>query len=272
MKPTTVMNACEAAVFAASRFVADAELVTLDALLRRRPALDARPRVFVTRVEPGQATDITALGRLHSGGMPPLTVAPFDFASCVTMAATAALFSRLAGYASVVLLEHEIAELEGMPQEPDQVKPGPFPPAPPIDPLLPAPHRDLLLARHKLSQAPTIAQFDPDPTPGVKAEWLVISFGSSVGAAAEAVSQSRATGQRVSHLRLGTLWPFPEESIHKAAAGVKHVVVPERNLGQYLDEIRRVLPMQTVIPANAVPGPVPAALILDRLANTPRCC
>lgn len=272
MKPTATTTGAEAALFAAGRHVDDIELLSLENLLRRRPAHQDKARAFVARVDAGAATEIGALRWMMLGGVAPLTVAPADFAQCVEVASRAALHARMAHATTVILLEHEIAELEGMPVEPDMVKSGPLAPMPPLDPLLPQVERELRSAMHKLNQAPRMSRLDADSTPGAKPEWLVISYGTSVAPAAQAVTEARVRGQRVNHLELHTLWPVPEEAIQKAAVGVKHVVVPERNLGQYIDDIRRILPMQTVIPANTVPGPVPAALILDRLLNTPRCC
>lgn len=272
MKPTAVVTAEQAALFAAQRHVPEAEVLPLESLLRRRPGLTDRPQAFVARVEAGAATDLGALRWLAPGGVPPLTVVPGDFGQGADLASRAALHARLSQGMAVILLEHETAELEGMPIEPDLVKPGPLPPPSPLDPLLPELERKLRLARHFAESAPRMTRNEPDPTPGAKAEWLVVSYGSSVAPATQAVAAARAKGVRVGHLQLQTLWPVPEEAILRAAAGVKHVVLPERNLGQYADELRRLLPTVMIVQANAVPGPVPAALILDRLLNTPRCC
>lgn len=272
MKPTVLISAAEAALLGARRHVPDAEVLSLETLLRRRPWLTDRPQVYVARVEAGAATDLAALRWMTPGGVAPFTVAPADFGQCADVAARAALHARLAQGMAVILLEHETAELEGMPIEPDLVKPGPLPPPPPLDPLLPALERRLRLARHFSDLAPRMTRNEPDPTPGTKAEWLVVSYGSSVAPAAQAVADARARGVRVGNLQLQTLWPVPEEAILRAASGVKHVVLPERNLGQYADELRRLLPTVMIVQANALPGPVPAALILDRLMNTPRCC
>lgn len=272
MKPVATISCADAALFAAQRHVPDAEMLSLETLLRRRPALSDRPQVFVARVEPGAATDLAALAWLSRGGVAPLTVAPSDFGPSLDLAARAALHARMAQGMAVVLLEHETAELEGMPIEPDLVKPGPLPSPPPLDPLLPALERRLRLAQHYAQLAPRLTRMDPDPTPGAKAEWLVVSYGSSVAPATQAVAEARTKGVRVGHLQLQTLWPVPEEAILRAAGGAKHVVLPERNLGQYADELRRLLPTVMIVQANVVPGPVPAALILDKLLNTPRCC
>ena len=72
------------------------------------------------------------------------------------------------------------------------------------------------------------------------AEILVISYGVTSRSAAVAVRQARAAGRKVSALVLQTLWPVPEDAIRSAMAGVRKVVVPEMNLGQYILEIERL--------------------------------
>ena len=46
--------------------------------------------------------------------------------------------------------------------------------------------------------------------------------------------------KKISSLVLQTLWPVPEKVIKKAMAGMKKVVVPDMNMGQYLVEIERL--------------------------------
>jgi pyruvate/2-oxoacid:ferredoxin oxidoreductase alpha subunit len=50
----------------------------------------------------------------------------------------------------------------------------------------------------------------------------------------------------VSLLVLKTLWPVPEQVLRAAAVGMERILVVEMNLGQYLQEIRRVLCNQRV--------------------------
>jgi 2-oxoglutarate ferredoxin oxidoreductase subunit alpha len=74
------------------------------------------------------------------------------------------------------------------------------------------------------------------------AETLVISYGIISRSAAVAVREARLKGRRVSFLVLQTLWPVPEKAIRDAMSGVKKVIVPEMNMGQYLVEIERLAP------------------------------
>lgn len=79
---------------------------------------------------------------------------------------------------------------------------------------------------------------DVDETAGV----LVISYGLADGAAREAVARLRTAGVATSRLTLYGLWPVPSAAIRRAAGpAVKRVVVPELNIGLYVDEIRGVL-------------------------------
>jgi 2-oxoglutarate ferredoxin oxidoreductase subunit alpha len=74
------------------------------------------------------------------------------------------------------------------------------------------------------------------------AEALIVSYGIISRSAAVAVAEARAKGTKVSSLVLQTLWPVPEKAIKKAMTGVKRVIVPEMNMGQYLIEIQRLAP------------------------------
>jgi 2-oxoglutarate ferredoxin oxidoreductase subunit alpha len=74
------------------------------------------------------------------------------------------------------------------------------------------------------------------------AEILVISYGIISRSASVAVREARSRGVKVSSLVLQTLWPVPERAIKSAIMGVKKVIVPEMNMGQYRIEIERLAP------------------------------
>jgi 2-oxoglutarate ferredoxin oxidoreductase subunit alpha len=74
------------------------------------------------------------------------------------------------------------------------------------------------------------------------ADTLVISYGIISRSAAVAVREARARGKRISGLVLQTLWPVPEGTIKAAMNGVRKVIVPEMNMGQYRLEIERLAP------------------------------
>lgn len=84
---------------------------------------------------------------------------------------------------------------------------------------------------------------DLDPEASV----LIVSYGLPDGTAREAVDLLRAEGRPVSHLTLYGLWPVPVRAIRAAAgANVAAVLVPELNIGLYVDVIRGVLPWARV--------------------------
>ncbi len=79
---------------------------------------------------------------------------------------------------------------------------------------------------------------------------LVVSYGVVARSAREAVAEARRRGARVSQLVLKTLFPVPEAVIREALAGVDRVVVPEMNLGQYVEEVRKLAGTRAVVPVT----------------------
>ncbi|MGD9210861.1 MAG: pyruvate flavodoxin/ferredoxin oxidoreductase [Desulfobacteraceae bacterium] len=70
---------------------------------------------------------------------------------------------------------------------------------------------------------------------------LIITYGITARAVKAALLEGDED-HRTSILILKTLWPVPETLIQTQAATVKRIVVVEMNLGQYVHEIRRILP------------------------------
>jgi hypothetical protein len=104
------------------------------------------------------------------------------------------------------------------------------------------------------------------------AEWLVISADADAQTVSEAVNQARERGMRVNHLTITGLEADTDAEILRASAGVKHIVVADRDSGELAANVRRLLPQIGVVPANSATAPVAAALVLERLLRTPRCC
>jgi 2-oxoglutarate ferredoxin oxidoreductase subunit alpha len=116
------------------------------------------------------------------------------------------------------------------------------------------------------------------------ARTLLVAYGITARAMAEAVRRRRATGCAVSALQAQTLWPVPENAILNALAGshdfsrsglrdtaevvtaagaVERIVVAELNLGDLRHEIERVVyrwaaatrqPAPEIIGINRVDG------------------
>ncbi|MBI4879718.1 MAG: pyruvate flavodoxin/ferredoxin oxidoreductase [Planctomycetes bacterium] len=74
------------------------------------------------------------------------------------------------------------------------------------------------------------------------AEDLCVSYGVTSRSVAAALKEARGRGRRVSSLVLQTLWPVPEAALRAALCGVRRVIVPELNMGQYRREIERLAP------------------------------
>jgi 2-oxoglutarate ferredoxin oxidoreductase subunit alpha len=83
---------------------------------------------------------------------------------------------------------------------------------------------------------------------------LVIAYGVTARAAKEAVQRLKASGNTVSLLVLKTLWPVPAALIRAKSEHVTRIVVPEMNLGQYVNEIRRIVPQKEVLPLTQMDG------------------
>lgn len=83
----------------------------------------------------------------------------------------------------------------------------------------------------------------------------VISFGCTSRAVYEAVELAREKGIKVGFIRLKTVWPFPDKTVHNMAQNVKAMIVPEMNLGELFYEVdRAVHGAVPVISVNKVGG------------------
>lgn len=71
------------------------------------------------------------------------------------------------------------------------------------------------------------------------ADIAVIAYGSEARSALEAVRQAREEGIKAGLLKLVTVWPFHDVLIRSVAEKVKKIVVPEMNLGRYVNEVER---------------------------------
>jgi 2-oxoglutarate ferredoxin oxidoreductase subunit alpha len=67
----------------------------------------------------------------------------------------------------------------------------------------------------------------------------VIVYGTEARSALEAVKKARDEGVKAALLKLVTVWPFHEALIETVAERVKRIVVPEMNLGRYVEAVKR---------------------------------
>jgi 2-oxoglutarate ferredoxin oxidoreductase subunit alpha len=79
------------------------------------------------------------------------------------------------------------------------------------------------------------------------AEAVVIAYGATARSARHAVKQARERGHKVGFLRLGTIWPFPQEIVEEVAERIHRLIIPEMNLGQLALEVERVVGRWKVI-------------------------
>ncbi|RLB19491.1 MAG: pyruvate flavodoxin/ferredoxin oxidoreductase [Deltaproteobacteria bacterium] len=78
------------------------------------------------------------------------------------------------------------------------------------------------------------------------ADTLVLTYGVTARAAKDVYQKFKQTASPVSLLVLKTLWPVPETLIREKAREAKRVIVLEMNDGQYVREVRRILPEKQV--------------------------
>ena len=74
------------------------------------------------------------------------------------------------------------------------------------------------------------------------ADILIISYGITSRSAVVAVREARRLGVKVSALSLQTLYPVPMTALTSAMHGMKKIIVPEMNMGQYILEVERLAP------------------------------
>jgi len=82
-----------------------------------------------------------------------------------------------------------------------------------------------------------ISRIEEEETEG--AEVVVVSYGITSRVAQRAIHMARTHGIKVGHLRLITVWPFPERKVRQLAEHVKAFVLPELNYGQVFLELQR---------------------------------
>jgi len=88
------------------------------------------------------------------------------------------------------------------------------------------------------------------------AEICIICYGSVNLAAKAAVEKLRKEGVKVGIFRPITLWPSPAKRLREIGEKFKKILVVELNLGQYLEEIQRVMlrdDLKTLLKANGRP-------------------
>jgi 2-oxoglutarate ferredoxin oxidoreductase subunit alpha len=90
------------------------------------------------------------------------------------------------------------------------------------------------------------------------AEVCIIAYGSISRGAKEAVMKLRNEGIKAGLFRPITLWPSPAKKLKEIGERFDKIFVTELNMGQYLEEIQRVMKrddFKTLHKANGRPVP-----------------
>jgi 2-oxoglutarate ferredoxin oxidoreductase subunit alpha len=82
----------------------------------------------------------------------------------------------------------------------------------------------------------------------------VVSFGCTSRAVYEAIENAEAKGIEVGHVRLKTIWPFPEKAVKRLGESANKIIVPEMNLGQISREVQRAACKSEIIPLDKIGG------------------
>jgi len=78
------------------------------------------------------------------------------------------------------------------------------------------------------------------------ADTLLIAYGVSARAARSVFNDRKRQAKPIALLVIKTLWPVPEPLICQVACTVKRIVMVEMNMGQYVREIKRILPEKQI--------------------------
>jgi len=73
------------------------------------------------------------------------------------------------------------------------------------------------------------------------AEILLVAYGTSARICKAVVEAARTEGIRAGLLRLITLYPFPEVILKNLASRVKAILVAELSMGQFVEDVKRVV-------------------------------
>lgn len=86
-------------------------------------------------------------------------------------------------------------------------------------------------------------------------EFGVVSYGCTSRSVYEAIEMAEQQGLTVGHVRLKTIWPFPEEVVKVMGETARTILVPEMNLKQVFYEVQRVVGNSvSVVPINKIGG------------------
>ncbi len=129
------------------------------------------------------------------------------------------------------------------------------------------PHDNQQMTNERAEKVARLAEWLPEqevfgPEDG---DLLVVSWGSTFGATRSAVQSALAQGEKVSHVHVRYINPFPR-NLGDILNKFKHVLVPEMNMGQLIVLLRAKYGTHEFIPMNKVTGrPFAIKEIRDRI-------
>lgn len=71
------------------------------------------------------------------------------------------------------------------------------------------------------------------------AEYAIFAVGSAARSALQTVIELREQGMKIGYIRARCVWPFPDKELYDFAAQLKWILVPEMNMGQMYNEVKR---------------------------------
>lgn len=88
-----------------------------------------------------------------------------------------------------------------------------------------------------------------------EAEIGIVSYGCTSRSVYGAMELAKEKGISVGHVRLKTVWPFPQKQVKALSERVGTIIVPELNLGQIVYEVERTVAGNVhVVPMNKIGG------------------
>jgi 2-oxoglutarate ferredoxin oxidoreductase subunit alpha len=74
------------------------------------------------------------------------------------------------------------------------------------------------------------------------ADYVIVAYGTTTRSALQAAEDYRNQfGIKVGVLELQVVWPFADDIVKEKCAGAKAVIVAEMNMGQIVNEVKRVV-------------------------------
>jgi len=122
-------------------------------------------------------------------------------------------------------------------------------------------HLEEKIRKHKTELSLVKREGHPD------ADVIVISYGVTARAAAEAVEAATRNGFRAALLQVQSLFPIPDQVLREATKGARRVVIAEENLlGQYRSVIQPHIDCREVVGVNKIGSMITPGEIINAIS------